>query len=138
VAQEKDTLKVILDANFFFMPAQFKVDIFQELLNLLNRNFEPTLLSSTKQELEGLAKSSPKIQKQAVMALGLAEKCKFVNVEKSLDESFDDVIVRMATEWKCPVGTNDKELRKRLQKVGCPVIFLRQKRVLDVDGSIGL
>ena len=134
VAQEKKTLKVILDANFLFIPAQFKV----ELSNLLNRSFEPILLSSTKQELEGLAMSSPKIQKQAVLALGLAEKCRFVSVEKGSDESYDDVIVRVAAEWKCTVGTNDKELRKRLRKVGVPVIFLRQKRVLDVDGGIGL
>ena len=138
VAQEKKILKVILDANFLFIPAQFKVDIFEELSNLLNRSFEPILLSSTEQELKGLAMSSPKIQKQAVLALSLAEKCRFVSVEKGSDESYDDVIVRVAAEWKCTVGTNDKELRKRLRKVGVPVIFLRQKRVLDVDGGIGL
>ena len=138
VAQEKKILKVILDANFLFIPAQFKVDIFEELSNLLNRSFEPILLSSTEQELKGLAMSSPKIQKQAVLALSLAEKCRLVSVEKGSDESYDDVIFRVAAEWKCPVGTNDKELRKRLRKVGVPVIFLRQKRVLDVDGGIGL
>jgi rRNA-processing protein FCF1 len=138
VAQEKETLKIILDANFLFIPAQFKVDIFEELLNLLKRSFEPVLLSSTKQELQGLAKSSTKIQKQAILALSLSEKCRFVSIEKSLDESYDDIIVRVAAEWKCPVGTNDKELRKRLRKVGIPVIFLRQKRVLAVDGGIGL
>lgn len=136
--QEKETLKIILDSNFLFIPAQFKVDIFEELFNLLKRSFEPILLSSTKQELQGLAKSSPKIQKQAILALNLSEKCRFVSIEKSLDESYDDIIVRVAAEWKCPVGTNDKELRKRLRKVGVPVIFLRQKRVLAVDGGIGL
>jgi rRNA-processing protein FCF1 len=78
-----------LDASFLFILAQFKVDIFDELSNLFNRSFEPILLSSTKQELQGLAKSSPKIQKQAVLALGLSEKCKFVSVEKGWDEFFD-------------------------------------------------
>jgi rRNA-processing protein FCF1 len=127
-----------LDTNFLFIPTQFKVDIFEELSNLLKRSFEPILLSSTLQELQGLAKSSPKIHKQAILALTLSENCHVVSVEKSLEESYDDVIIRVAKEWMCPVGTNDKELRKRLRKARIPVIFLRQKRVLGMDGSIGL
>jgi len=136
VSEEK-TLKVILDANFFFIPSQFKLDIFEELANLLNQRFDPILLSSTMQELQGLAESSsPKIRKQALLALRFAEKCRFVNVEKSLSESYDDVIVRVAAAWKSPVGTNDRELRRRLRKSGGPVIFLRQKRRLDLEGAV--
>jgi rRNA-processing protein FCF1 len=137
VASEKETVKVVLDANFLFVPSQFSVDIFEELSNLLNRRFEPILLSSTMQELQGLAESaSLKIRKQALLAIRLAEKCRFVSVEKSLNESYDDVIVRVASEWKSPVGTNDRELRKRLRKNGAPVIFLRQKRRLEMDGAV--
>ncbi|MCW4016495.1 MAG: nucleotide-binding protein [Candidatus Bathyarchaeota archaeon] len=130
------TLKIILDANFFFVPSQFNLDIFEELANLLNRRFEPVLLSSTQKELEGLAHSSPKVNKQALLALRFAEKCSFVSAEKVLTESYDDVIVRVASEWSCPVATNDKELRKRLREKGVPVIFLRQKRRLEMDGAV--
>ena len=134
---EEETLKVVLDANFFFVPSQFNLDIFEELSNLLNQHFEPILLSSTLQELEGLAQSSsPKIGKQALFALRFAEKCRFVSVEKSLSESYDDVIVRVAAEWKVPVGTNDRELRRRLRECGVPVIFLRQKRRLALEGAV--
>ena len=134
---EAETLKIVLDANFFFVPSQFELDIFEELSNLLNQHFEPILLSSTLQELEGLAKSSsPKIGNQALMALRFAEKCRFVSVKKSLSESYDDVIVRVAAEWKSPVGTNDRELRRRLRERGVPVIFLRQKQRLALDGAV--
>ena len=63
VLEKEGILNVILDANFLFVPSQFNVDIFAELSNLLNRRFEPIVLSSTVQELQRLAESvSPKIQ----------------------------------------------------------------------------
>ena len=134
---EEEPIKVVLDANFFFVSSQFNVDVFEELANLLNRRFEPVLLSSTQRELQGLAESSsPKQRKQAQLALRLAEKCRVVAVEKGLTETYDDVIVRVATEWKSPVATNDRELRKRLRKVGVPVIFLRQKHRLEMEGAV--
>jgi uncharacterized protein len=134
---KKEKLKVILDSSFFFVPSQFNLDIFEELANLLNHRFELILLSSIKKELQGLAKSnSPKVQKQALLALRLAEKCRFVPIKKGLTETYDDVIVRVASEWKCPVATNDSELRRRLRENGVAVIFLRQKQRLAMDGSV--
>ena len=118
------------------MPAQFGVDVFEELSNLLNRRHEPVLLSSTKQELEGLANSSTKVGKQALLGLKVAERCSFVEVDKSPEETYDDVIVRVASDWRVPVATNDKELHQRLRKVGVAVIFLRQKRRFEMDGAV--
>ena len=130
-------VKVIVDTNFFFVALQFNVDFFIELEKLLNRRFQPILLSSTQQELERLAESSStKKEKQAKFALKLAEKCHFVAVERILEETYDDVIFRVAADWKSPVATNDRELRKRLRKIGLPVIFLRQKRRLVLEGSV--
>lgn len=134
---KEENLKVILDSNFFFVPSQFNLDIFEELASLLNQRFEPILLSSTRKELEGLAESnSPKVQKQGLLALRLAEKCRFVLIKKGLTETYDDVIVRVASEWKCPVATNDRELRRRLRENGVPVIFLRQKQRLAMEGTV--
>jgi hypothetical protein len=137
VADSKERIKVILDANFFFVPSQFNIDIFEELAKVLNQRFEPIILSSTRKELQGLTKSSsPKEGKQAQLALMLAEKCRSVSIEKASDETYDDVIVRVAAAWKAPVVTNDREMRKRLRKIGVPVIFLRQKHRLVLDGAV--
>jgi len=134
---EEEKVKVIFDSNFLFVPSQFQLDIFEELANLLNQRFDPILLSSTQKELQKLAKEgSPKTRQQASLALKIAEKCRVVHVEKGLKETDDDVIVRMAAEWKCPVATNDQELRKRLRKLGVPVIFLRQRSRLELDGTV--
>ena len=136
ISKEKK-LRVVLDANFLFVPSQFRVDVFEELENLLNQRFEPIVLSSTRRELWGLAKAtSTKERKQALLALKLVERCRVVSIKKGLGESYDDVIVRVAAEWKAPVATTDRELRRRLRSLGLPVIFLRQKQRLILEGSV--
>ncbi|MGB9778788.1 MAG: DNA-binding protein [Candidatus Bathyarchaeota archaeon] len=135
---DKKMLKVILDSNALFVPLQFKIDIFEELRTLLNRNFEPILLLPVKHELERLAdKGSPKMRKNASFALKLAEKCKLVNInEEENMASPDDVIIKAAKNWKYPVFTNDRLLRKRLRDINVPVIYVRQKSHLEIDGRI--
>lgn len=128
---------MILDSNFLFIPSQFHVDIFKELAKLLSQRFDPVLLSPTHMELLKIAeKGSPKTRQQASLALKLAEKCRMINVEQSVKETSDDVIVRVAKDWRCPVATNDRELRKRLRIISVPVIYLRQKSHLEVEGDI--
>jgi hypothetical protein len=134
---KKRALRVIADSNALFVPLQFKIDIFSELSRLLNRNFELVLLSPVKRELETLAeKSSPKMRKNAAFALSLAEKCKYVRVSERPKEFTDDAIVRIAREWNMPVFTNDKLLRKRLRDISLPVIYVREKSRLEIDGMI--
>ena len=131
------TLKVILDSNFLFIPAKFQIDVFEELAKLLNQRFEPVLLSSIYQELKTMAeKGAPSRRRQASLALKLAEKCKLVNVEKHLEETNDDVILRIATLWKSPVATNDRELRRKLRARATPVIYLRSKNRLELEGAL--
>ncbi len=133
----KKTLKIILDSNALFVPLQFKIDVFEELKMVLNRNFEFVLLSPIRRELEKLAeKGSPKTRKNASYALKLAEKCRLVEVNEKYVGSPDDVIVQMAREWNCPVFTNDRQLRKRLRNINVPVIYVRQKSRLEIDGMI--
>ncbi len=131
------TLKVIFDSNFFFVPSQFKIDIFEDMTSLLNQKYEPVVLSTTLQELQKMMeKGSPKLRKQALTALKLAERCRILDVNRSEDETNDDVIVRTAVQWQTPVATNDRELRRRLRELDVPVIFLRGKNRLELEGAL--
>jgi rRNA-processing protein FCF1 len=133
----KKPLRIILDSNALFVPLQFRIDIFEELKTLLNARFEPVLLSPILEELEKLAKEgSVTMRKDANYALKLAEKCKIIQLKESSDASPDDVIVKAAAEWKNPVFTNDKQLRKRLRDINVPVIYVRQKSRLEIDGRL--
>jgi rRNA-processing protein FCF1 len=134
---ERETVKVILDSNALFVPLQFKIDIFDCLEQLLKRNHELILLSPIKREIETLAKKgSPKMRKNALYALKLAERCKCVEVDAPASELADDVIVKIAKEWKALVFTNDRQLKKRLRDISVPVIYVRQKSRLEIDGMI--
>jgi len=135
--KRNDALKVILDSNALFVPLEFKLDIFVEVEHLLNRNVDFVLLSPVKRELELLAtKDSPKIHREAVYALKLAEKCKYVAVDEDEKLSTDDVIAKVAKAWNSPVFTKDRQLRRKLRDISVPVIYVRQKSRLEIDGLI--
>jgi rRNA-processing protein FCF1 len=131
------TLKIILDSNFLLVPAQFKLDIFEGIIKLLNQNCQPIVLSTTMDELRKImGRSAPKLRKQAEMALKLAEKCLLVNVDRRQEETNDDVIIRIAQQRKYLVATNDSALRKRLRNISIPVVYVRQKSRLELEGSL--
>ena len=133
----KKPVRVILDSSFLFVPSQFNIDIFEELAKVLNRKYDPLVLSSTLEELHKIASGgSVKIRRQASFALKFAEKSKLITLKKGEGESYDDVVVRAALEMGCSVATNDRELRRKLRQIKVPVIYLRQKTHLTIDGAI--
>ena len=135
--KERRKLKIIMDTNAFFVPLQFRIRIPEELEQLLERKIEMLLLSHVKRELITLTtKRSPSTQKNAEYALKFAEKCKYIEIETTLSQPTDDMIVNAAKEWKAVVFTNDRQLRKRLRDISVPVIYVRQKSHLAVDGMI--
>jgi rRNA-processing protein FCF1 len=128
--------KVILDSNAFFIPLRYRIDILESLKTLLNRNFIPVLISPVKRELERMANAnSPKARKEAAYALKLAEKCRLIEAEEE-EGPVDDVIVKVAQELHALVFTNDAQLRKKLRNINVPVIYLRQKSRLEIDGRL--
>lgn len=130
-------LRVILDSSFLFTSAQFRIDVFEELEKVLTQHFEPVVLSSTCHELEKIMKKrSVKLQRQAALAMNLAQQCSRLKVKKGNAESYDDVIVRVASKMKYCAATNDRVLRKKLRQKNVAVIYLRQKSHLAIDGYI--
>ncbi len=134
------SLVILLDANFLLIPAQFGVDIFQELDRLVSKKFELTILNKTIEELKNLAKYSLKRQKEVQIALELAKKCKIIEIESSKDSfnNVDDIILHLAVINRWIVATNDRKLRKKLRANQISVIYLRKKAILDIDGEIPL
>lgn len=129
------TPRVILDTNLLLVPSQFKLDVFEELSSLLGQRFDPVILSSTYKELLRIFKNgSPKMRQQASLALRLAEKCQMIHIKKGTVETPDDIIVRFAKKWGGLVATNDRALKKRLRNINIPVIYLRQKSRLEIEG----
>lgn len=130
-------LKVIVDSNFLMIPSQFHIDIFRELYRTLNSHVQVIVLSPVYDELQNISsRGHPKLSKQAEMALKIIEGLEIVNIKPNSGETVDDLIIRVAKEWNCPVATNDYELRRRLRDIMVPVVYLRQGVRLIIEGVV--
>lgn len=130
------SLRVILDSNFLFVPMQFHVDVLEEMKRITGKRTEPILLSPVYEEVKAIAAKGGKLGKLASAALKYAERLKLVDVDTKPGETVDDLILRLAAEWNCPVATNDRELRKRLRDANITVIYLRQRSHLEIYGQL--
>ena len=129
----REPVKVLLDANFLFLPVQFHIDIFEAIPDLLCRRVEFVLPSPV---LDEVVRASRRYRGPERLAAKLAERCKVVEVERLPGESTDELIVRLALEWGCVVATNDARLRRELRRLGVPVIYLRGLGKLELEGEL--
>lgn len=102
---------------------------------MTNRNVEAVLLRPVYGELKKLSMGGGTKGRYAEMALSYANKIKILDLEAKPGETVDDFILRLASEWKCPVATNDRVLRKKLRAIDVAVIYLRQKSHLEIEGN---
>jgi len=128
-------IPVLLDSSFLLIPLEEGVDIYSELERLLGlpRCLVPKPVLEELKRLRDAA--SPLEAKRINLALRMAERCETLNVELEEGEEVDDLLLRLAREMRCPVATKDGELRKRLRREGIPVIYLRQRAYLEMEGG---
>ena len=123
-------LKVILDSNFLITPAEYHIDILQEIPRVLDRNVELVVPSEVYKEMERISLRS----RRSSLGLTLMKKCKVLHTKINEDEKVDDAIIRHAREWGSPVATNDQVLKRRLRSLGIPVLSMRGKKRLELHG----
>ena len=131
-------LPVILDTNFLTIPAQFGVDIFSEAERLLERHVEFVLLESVLSEIKSnLERAGRTDERLFRVALDLTERCKIVGIDQfTKGSNVDDQLLEYASSVKGVLATNDRELRNRASKLGIPVLMLRGKNHLELEGAI--
>ena len=121
---------VILDCSAVMMPFEFSIELEEELTRLLGK-YRIIMLTPILRELEYLSKHGKGKKKSIAKAsLKLAENYDTMDVD---EEQGDNAIFYMAKKLKAIVVTNDKELKKRLQKIAIPVIYLREKQKLMLE-----
>jgi rRNA-processing protein FCF1 len=127
-------VKVILDSNFLMIPFQFNLDVFQEIEFLLQKKVDFIVPSAVKSELTALSARGGEGAAEASLALQLASRCRVVEVTLETNETVDDAIVKASQKLGAVVATNDIELKNRLKLLKVPVVYLRDKSKLEVDG----
>ncbi len=125
-----ESKEVVIDTNFFMVPFQFNVDIIEELRNKLPL-YKLVTPRFVVKELEGLKHNKGKTSLNASLALKLINSSNIEIKDISLrkDESVDDALIRVSKV----LATNDKELKNRAKEKGISVVYLRQKKYIDVD-----
>ncbi|MFP3951482.1 MAG: PIN domain-containing protein [Candidatus Bathyarchaeia archaeon] len=129
------TVKVLLDTNFLFIPLRFNVDIFGEFERILDY-YRPVVTTPVLEELETLHETAkPSLKKKVKFALKLANECDIINVDLQEGETVDHHLVRIAKKLNGIVATTDGELRSIARDEGIPVVYLRQRAYLEIEGK---
>jgi hypothetical protein len=124
-------VKILLDANALMMPAQFQIDLFDELHALLGA-FEPIVLSGVIMELAGISRARGRNGAAARHALVLGNGCTIVESGNLKSESVDAQMIEYAALNECMVVTNDRRIRDALFTRGISVISLRNQKKLEI------
>ncbi|MCX6697284.1 MAG: nucleotide-binding protein [Methanoregula sp.] len=122
---------ILLDANALMMPAQFRIDLFEELRALVGA-FDPVVLPGVVQELSGLSRAKGRDGAAARYGLSLAAKCTVADSDKTLSGTVDEQVIDYAVRHNCLVLTNDRQLRDALLDHGNGVISMRKQKKLEI------
>jgi rRNA-processing protein FCF1 len=135
----KVVLPVVVDTNFMTIPSQFNVDIFDEAERVLERRFEFVILSSVVREIEAKARETKGGSNKLAfrVAKDLVSMCRLIEEENSLSKlPVDDQLLEYVVSVQGVLATNDKELRRLARTRGVPVLFLRGRKQLALEGTL--
>jgi hypothetical protein len=122
--------RIILDTNFLLIPFQFKVDIFPELERAIKGSYKVYVTDGVIRELKSLD------QRIARAARELASRLPVIETGEDGMKNVDTALLKLALEKNTIICTNDKILIEKLRSKGLPVIYLRQKKYLVLEGYL--
>ncbi|MHA1905327.1 MAG: type II toxin-antitoxin system VapC family toxin [Candidatus Thorarchaeota archaeon] len=132
-------IEVIIDTNFITIPAQFGVDIFSEAQRILEKRLEFVLLMSVVEEINTkFTEAESKTEKRKFkIAKDLTGRCKIIDVAKGMEQTtVDDQLLDYAASVNGVLATNDKALRRKAHERRIPVLVLRGKKHLMLEGTV--
>eukprot|EP00919_Chromeraceae_sp_WS-2016_P041606 GHVR01099152.1.p1 GENE.GHVR01099152.1~~GHVR01099152.1.p1 ORF type:complete len:173 (-),score=28.19 GHVR01099152.1:166-684(-) len=119
---------VIIDTNFINFAIKYKLDILKGLMDVLFAKVIPCVTDCVIGELE-------KMGKRFNLALRLARDVRFKRLTcDHIGTYADDCLVQRVQQHKCYlVGTNDRDLKRRIRKIpGVPIMSVsRHKMVVE-------
>ena len=118
---------IILDTNFILIPAQFRVDIFEEIKRICDFKYELSILDKTKDELKKIMETQRgKHKRAASLGIQLLKSKKVKTLITKTDKYVDDLLVEYSKKDYI-VATQDLGLKRRLKR---NYITLKKKQFL--------
>ncbi len=125
-----EKIPIIFDTNFLFVTFQFNIDIIDELIRLFGNKYQLFIYEGTIKELSNLEKKKTKNKMYIPLIAKMLQLYNF-QIIKSNKEYIDEQILDNVKS-KIIIATNDKLLRLEIKKNGGKVLFLRQKKYLEL------
>jgi rRNA-processing protein FCF1 len=119
------------------MSAQFHVDVVSELEKILPscKLLVPTAVLKELSRIKNRTKGKNKIAASIAIKIATSSPIEVLEMELKQGENVDDSLLRLSEKSRL-LCTNDRELRIKAREKDINVIFLRQRRYLDVDGHL--
>jgi rRNA-processing protein FCF1 len=119
------------------MSAQFHVDVVSELEKILPscKLLVPTAVLKELSRIKNRTRGKNKIAASIAIKIATSSPIEVLEMELKEGESVDDSLLRLSEKSRL-LCTNDRELRIKAREKDINVIFLRQRRYLDVDGHL--
>jgi uncharacterized protein len=119
------------------MSAQFHVDVVGELEKILPscKLLVPTAVLKELSRIKSRTRGKNKIAASIAIKIATSSPIEVLEMEQKQGESVDDSLLRLSGKSGL-LCTNDRELRIKAREKDINVIFLRQRRYLDVDGHL--
>ncbi len=130
---------IVIDTNFLTVPAQFGIDIFSEAERLIDRRLDFVTLTTAVAELDTKIEELTNVpeKRKFSIARDLVSRCKVIDLDGTLSElPVDDQLLEYTASVKGVLATNDKDLRNRAKKRGIPVLLMRGKKRIVLDGAV--
>jgi len=117
-------MKIILDTDFLVNAVKYKIDIDEELKRNLDSTFDIFIIDKTIDELKGINNLNSKI------AIKLINFKQYKILKTKKDKIVDELIKDIAKKEDI-VATQDKELKRELNKKFIKTISIRQKKYIQ-------
>ncbi|HEX7467681.1 MAG TPA: PIN domain-containing protein [Methanobacterium sp.] len=119
------------------MSAQFHIDIVYELEQILPscKLVVPTAVLKELKHIKNRSNGKNRIAASIAIKIAASSPIEVQEMELKPGESVDDALLRLSGKSRL-LCTNDRELRIRAREKNINVIFLRQRKYLDVDGHL--
>lgn len=123
--------KIAFDTNMLLAMIRFRVDVFNAIREKLGSGVLLAVPEKVPQELEKIAERDKKSAMEVKIALGLLEKNGVKKIE-TLAGNADDALLELSQKGFC-IATNDRALRKRIKMLGGKNIYLRKKKLIEIE-----
>ena len=142
--KRKDII-ILFDTNFLLLPMHHRVNLLENIEELFCIKPKYCILRTTIEELNKIYRDGGhKDKKMVMLALEIIRNTpiEIINDRDIKGKELDDKIVnfiikKIKNKSRIIVATNDRELKKRLRKMGVSVLIFREKDYrLWLDGEI--